>query len=483
MYTLIALQVNLIGHYIIICNLAYKKGVRIATNFMRKFLCALLLLVVFASCRKEYYNNDVPATRPASTYSGKQVQDYFNLLCTIAKSTPGFFPPQVARAYGYIGITAYEAVVPGITGALSLAGQLNGLQNGDLPRVIDGSDYDWAISSNAAIALMMRKMFETNINITNALKIDSTESSNLSILSQNVSPAIVDRSINFGKSIAAAIYNYSKTDGADKSYLDPFQLPFTMPQDDYCWSPTSAILHPVSPYWGNNRPFLKASVNNTQNFSPLTFSANAGSAFYQQALQVYKQVKANTADQVVITKYWADDPFNTCTPTGHTFNIITQLLQENKATLEKTSLAYAKLAIAENDAFIACWKMKYTYNLVRPVTYIRKYIDANFNTVIGTPPFPAFSSGHSAEIGAGSKIFINLFTNGSGDYEFTDLSQLQYGFSSRHYSNFNAMAQECADSRFYGGIHYTMDNQDGLNQGIMVGDFVNTMIVWPKNTR
>ena len=44
---------------------------------------------------------------------------------------------------------------------------------------------------------------------------------------------------------------------------------------------------------------------------------------------------------------------------------------------------------------------KYDYVLIRPVSYIQKYIDPSFKTVIGTPPFPAYTSGHSCEMGAG----------------------------------------------------------------------------------
>jgi hypothetical protein len=162
---------------------------------------------------------------------------------------------------------------------------------------------------------------------------------------------------------------------------------------------------------------------------------------------------------------------------------MTQLLEETNATLEKSSVAYAKLCIAENDAFISCWKLKYKSILIRPVSYIKQYIDPAFKTVIGTPAFPAFTSGHSVEIGAGTKVFNEMFTNGSGDYNFTDYSQLQYGFAARHYNNFNDMAEECANSRFYGGIHYTEDNIKGLEQGRAVGDFVINSLNWPKNIR
>jgi len=44
--------------------------------------------------------------------------------------------------------------------------------------------------------------------------------------------------------------------------------------------------------------------------------------------------------------------------------------------------------MAVNDAFISCWKTKYQYNLVRPVTYVRRLIDPDWLPLLTTPPFP-----------------------------------------------------------------------------------------------
>ncbi len=442
--------------------------------------CALLTFV-FYSCRKDDNLSPAPiASTDANTYSGEKVRDYITLLCTVSKSTPGFFPPQVARAYGYTGIANYEAVVNGIPGAQSLAGQLNGLNAADLPKPEVGKNYNWAISSNAALAAIITKMFGSNLSATNKASIDSMEQAALTAFALNEAADVKDRSVTFGKAVADAVYNYSKTDGGDESYKDPFQLPFTLPTDSFCWVPTSATVHPVSPLWGNNRPFITADISNTQSPPHAAFSIAPTSAFYKEAMNVYNQVSNNTTEQIEIAKYWADDPFNTCTPAGHTFNIMSQLLQETRSTLEKSSVVFAKLAIAENDAFISCWKGKYKYVLIRPVSYIRKYIIPSFNSIIGTPPFPAYTSGHSCEAGAGSRIFTKMFTDGSGNYQFTDYGQLRYGFAARSFSNFNELAEECANSRFYAGIHYPMDNSKGLQVGYAIGDNVNNMLSWPS---
>ncbi|WP_423149343.1 vanadium-dependent haloperoxidase [Rubrolithibacter danxiaensis] len=441
------------------------------------FLCFLMLN---SACRKDDKIKDQTSSRMSADYDGSFIRSYYDLTCKIVKNTSGFFPTQASRAYAYISLAVYEAAVPGIDLNASLAGQINGLSNNSLPKPEAGLEYNWAIAANAATSDMMRKMFEIKISSENLNDIKALEMENKTNLANGVNTDVVIRSEAFGKAIAEALYEYSKTDGGHQSYLDPFKPQFTSPAGDDQWVPTGSAKYPVSPKWGENRPFLTSNITQTEPAPCYPFSFETNSDLYKDALEVYKQVKNNTEEQVLITKFWADDPFNTCTPTGHTVNILTQLLEENNASLAKTAIAYGKMGIAEHDAFIACWKCKYKTNRLRPVTYIQKYIDTSFTTVIGTPPFPTYVSGHSAEIGAGSEIFTDLFTNGDGKYKFTDRSQIQYGFEARSWNSFDEMAKECADSRFYGGIHFKQDNDLGLVQGKLIGKNINKMIKWPK---
>lgn len=456
--------------------------------------CTLTVLFFVLGCQKET-DELSPVASPATvsspvkrtnqgsaaeSYDAAFVRSFYDLMCKIVKNTKGFFPPQASRAYGYISLALYEATAPGMGRGYSLAGQINGLVTGSLPGATEDQKYNWGIAANAALSEMMQRMFEINISAENLQEIKNLEAQNKATLSARVSPDLITRSEAFGRSIAWALYQFSKTDGGHHSYLDPFQLPYTLPEGADKWVPTGAASTPVSPRWGENRPFLPENISATNPPPCYPFSTEQSSKLYQDAYQVYRQVKNNTDEEVLISKFWADDPFNTCTPTGHTFNILTQLLEETNASLAKTAVAYAKMGIAEYDAFIACWKCKYTSNLLRPVTYIRKYIDPSFNTVIGTPPFPAYVSGHSAEIGAGSRIFTELFSKGGEKYRFTDRSQIQYGFSPRSYRSFDEMAEECANSRFYGGIHFQQDNLYGLEQGRAIGNNVNNRIKWPK---
>lgn len=453
---------------------------------MKRFYVLLLVGLVFSSCQKEEEQTetkDPTKSAKTNTYNGEFLQDYITFTCKVAQTTDGFFPTQAARAYGYIGVAAYESVVYGIDPAYRLEGQLDGFTEGSIPDPDTALPYNWSIACNAATAEMMRLMFDLNLSEENKNEINAMELANLAAFSTGESEEVINRSKAYGTEVASAIFSISMTDGGYQSYLDPFQLPYTVEVDDFCWAPTDVEnLTPLSPYWMDNRTMIPGIAEASQPGDHIPFSTDPSSAFYGQAMDAYTQVtELNTDEHRMIAEYWADDPFATCTPAGHTFNIVNQLLGEANATLEKTAVGLGMMAVAENDAFISCWKTKYDYILVRPVTYIKAHIDENFETTIGTPPFPAYTSGHSAEIGAGVKILNHLFANANGDYTFTDLSQLQYGFDARTYNNFYEMADECAQSRFYGGIHYEMDNSKGLDLGFAVGEAVLNGISWPDN--
>ena len=63
-----------------------------------------------------------------------------------------------------------------------------------------------------------------------------------------------------------------------------------------------------------------------------------------------------------------------------------------------------------------------------------------------------------------------LFTNVFGSGPFTDVTKTRRGFATRTFANFTVAAEEAANSRLYGGIHYPMGNQQGLAVGSCVGN-------------
>jgi membrane-associated phospholipid phosphatase len=138
-------------------------------------------------------------------------------------------------------------------------------------------------------------------------------------------------------------------------------------------------------------------------------------------------------------------------------------MAKKQTKLDDAALAYALTGTAINDALISCFKAKYRYNLVRPITYIREVMGySNWNTYIGTPAHPEYSSAHSSLSAAAADVLTRLFGN-SGT--FTDHTYDYLGLAARTYSSFAAIGEEAGYSRVYGGIHYLQSVVVGFEQG------------------
>jgi hypothetical protein len=108
---------------------------------------------------------------------------------------------------------------------------------------------------------------------------------------------------------------------------------------------------------------------------------------------------------------------------------------------------YAVLNTAYHDAAIAIMDAKYAYWGIRPNQY-----DTTYKPLITTPPFPGYPSGHAA--GAATSCAV-----------------LEYFFPADA-QQFQQLAKECADSRFYAGIHFRTDNETALIMGRDLGKYV-----------
>ncbi len=143
-----------------------------------------------------------------------------------------------------------------------------------------------------------------------------------------------------------------------------------------------------------------------------------------------------------------------------------EIFLKKKAKLDETALAYVKMGLALNDAFIGCWRGKYNYFLMRPSTYIKQTMDKNWTSLLANPPFPEYTSGHGTVSGAMAAVLSDIFGH---NYAFTDFSHNARGLKPRSFASFRDFAEEAALSRLYGGIHYRMSNDGGLKNGNRIG--------------
>jgi PAP2 superfamily len=431
-------------------------------------IIALLIFAIFPAFAQARAQED---TQPASSYSAEVAQGWSDLHLKLVGRTWGFSPPVAARAFGYLGVTLYEAVVPGMPDHQSLARQLSEL--GDLPQPEAGVRYHWPTAANSALASMTRSLFAT-ANAGNKAAIEGLyEQYNARFLAE-IDSATFERSSAYGEMVASAIFEWSMTDGGHEGYKRNFPLDYQPPTGAGLWQPTArAKGNPqpaMQPAWGNNRTFVPETGNECEVAPPLEYSEDPESEFYDEALEIYNIVNELTPEQLEIARFWADDPFRTATPAGHSISLLTQALEQQEATLDVAAEAYAKMGIALADAFINCWRDKYVYNLARPVTYIQQVIDPNWQPVLITPPFPEYPSGHSVESSAAAAILTSLFGD---DFAFTDHTHDEWGLTARSFDSFESFAHEAGYSRMYGGIHYRAAVEHGWEQGKCVAERVN----------
>lgn len=413
----------------------------------------------------------IEVSYPANKFSSDVATTWVEIQLKLTKTTAGYTPPVAARAYAYGGLTMYESVVGGLPNNQSLAGQLAALTI--LPKVETGKEYNWALSANAAEATILRALYAEASRpqaIINKIIIDSVEVILKNTHKVGVTQDIIDRSEKYGKSIADAIFEWSKTDGGHEGYKRNFPATYLVPVYDGAWQATeNGQKIPMQPLWGTNRTFIIANQEMPVP-SPIPYSSALNSPYFGQYFDVYAKNKSLTQEEKEIAVWWADNPVETFTPPGHSYNIANIAVKQTKSGLGKAAEVFARTGITVNEAFINCWKCKFKFNNERPYTMVRREIDPNWNPFWPAPPFPGFPSGHATQSGAVAEVLTNFFGD---NFAFVDNSHVGrikdastgVEFKVRFFKSFNQFATESAASRYYGGIHTRQDNETGLAEG------------------
>lgn len=430
-------------------------------------VCVFILIIFLGiGCSKIdwRHNKDVSEKYPPDVAVA-----WMDMQLRLTRTTAGFNSIVSNRSFAYVGLCLYESIAPGIPGYQSIASQLSGSL--ELPAKEYGKDYYWPASANAALAYISKNLFG-NATASLVSAIDSLEADFNSKFQGKATTAELQRSIEFGKQIAGAIFEWSKTDGGHEAYNHVISTTYIPPTGPGLWVPTPpAFSKPFHSSWGTNRNFIPGLLEKAQALPPPAYSEDPSSDFYKAANEVYLTSQKLSAADSVIAKFWADLPSNYNVP-AHAANIVTQLVVLKKLSLPEAAILYCKHGIAGNEALIVNFATKYKYNVVRPVTYIRNVLgQTNWNSLVPTPPFPEYSSAHAVVSAAFAAVLDEEFGK---NFSFTDHTYDQL-YGPRSFNSFEAYASEAAISRIYGGIHYSFAATEGIRQGKIVGREVNRL--------
>lgn len=356
-------------------------------------------------------------------------------------------PPRASRVMAAVHVAVYDAV--------------NGILGGYTPFHVTASAPAGA-SAEAAAAAAAHRVLAALFPAQQAT-FDAALASSLAAIPDS---AAETAGVSWGKSVADQILALRADDHAAE-VVSPY-----FPTGGSWWAPTPpAFAAALLPNWPLVTPWCMTSgAHLRQGPPPAPGSAEYAAAFREVKRLGRKDSASRTAEQTQIALFWADGP-GTATPPGH-WLVIAQGIsrQQNLSLLEKARL-FALLSLTVADAAIVSWDHKYYYNNWRPVTGIQHAdtdgnphtaADPSWEPLIPTPPFPAYTSGHSTFSGSSSRILELFF--GTDAVTFTTTSDGLPGVQ-RSFTSFSQAAEEAGQSRIYGGIHWQYDNQVGLASG------------------
>jgi hypothetical protein len=229
-----------------------------------------------------------------------------------------------------------------------------------------------------------------------------------------------------GNAVGRAVVARGMSDGSDAVYTG------TPPTGQGIWTGTN----PVLPMCGTWKTWVLQSGPEIQPEPPYAFGSAKDLADVQEVLDVSL---SRTPDQIAIVHKWAD-----VTPPAIWNDLLDDRIVGQNMDPVASARASAYLNVAMADAFIECWACKYQYWIARPFQRIPGLV-----TVITTPNFPSYTSGHSTISAAAAAVLAEVFP------------------AERDY--FIQQSEEAALSRLYGGIHFRHDNEEGTRVGTEIG--------------
>ena len=390
------------------------------------------------------------------------VLDWNNVLLDTIRNPPSVNPPMASRAMAIVHVAIFDAV--------------NSIDDTHRPYHVN-LDVSPGASREAAAAQAARDVL-VGLFPARQTTFDAALSDSLSNIPDGTAKTGGQA---IGQQVAAQILSLRANDHSGD--VTPY-TPGTLAGE---WRPTPAGLAPaLLPNWPTVTPWCMTDGAQFRHSDgpPALDTPEYAAAVNEVKLLGAANSTTRTPDQTDIALFWADGA-NTSTPPGH-WNRIAQTVAEAQGnTLSENARMFALLNLAEADAAIVSWDNKYQTDFWRPVTAITladedgndmTTADADWSPLIATPPFPSYTSGHSTFSGAAAEV-LKLFY-GTDEISFTTSAEGAPGVADRSFLSFSQAAQEAADSRLYGGIHYGFDNEHGMENGIALGQFVFANELW-----
>ena len=340
------------------------------------------------------------------------------------------------RVYAYVNIAMYDATVA--------AWQAKYTYNRPRPNVLDPSLVTKLPTPNspsypsehaataAAAAAVLAHFFPAEAASFNAMAEEASRSRMFAGLQY---PSDYTAGLALGQRVARQVIARAMSDGSDAVWNG------VMPTGPCVWTGVNPG-NVTAPGW---RPFLLASANE---FRPPVPPACDSPSVQAMTAEVRNYPRTFISNYKAF--YWQSPEGLNYWP----YVDADRWISEDKLDRNPPRVAriYALLAVAFYDAFIASQDGKFAYWYLRP-----HQLDSRIVPLFPVPNFPSYPSNHSAFSAARSELLVYLFPQRA---DFV-----------------RAVGKEGGDSRIWAGIHYEMDNTEGVKLGRSV---VGKFIEWAK---
>ncbi|MDR7128860.1 uncharacterized lipoprotein YehR (DUF1307 family) [Algoriphagus sp. 4150] len=362
---------------------------------------------------------------------------------------PFAHPPYASRALAYLSVAQYDGLISAWHYKFLYQRSAPYKVDADIPHAYVSNNLPSYPSEGAVLATVSRKILTAMfpLEAEYLLRLEHEHLESLILAGENV-PSDLEAGKKIGEEIANIALARASNDGmknaqAPKAVSDSLRAA-AFERFGWQWENLESPARPVglTPLFGKVKMW---SVQNVEDTRPGLPPVPGSEVFEKDVKTLQDYAKNVTHERRRIANFWQDG-LGTYTPPGHWNDIAGEFILKYKFNSIRTARTFAYMNMAIMDGGISCWDAKYYYYYPRPIQMIK-----GFETIAGTPNFPAYTSGHSVFSAAAAEVLTYLFP--------------QEG------NVFQKWADEAAISRVYGGIHWTFDATVGTAQGRNVAQY------------
>jgi hypothetical protein len=240
---------------------------------------------------------------------------------------------------------------------------------------------------------------------------------------------------------------------------------------------------PAVPHWGKRMPWVMTSADQFRPGPPPSLTSALWARDYNEVKALgSRNSTQRTPEQTAIAKFW-----EATAPVVY-WPVVRSVAAAPGRDVTDNARLLAVAAMAMDDALIAVFDAKYTYNFWRPVTAIRNgELDGNDATVpepgwtpfIDTPMHPEYPCAHciiSAALGA-----VLVAEIGAGPVPKLSSASSTASGAVRTWTSVSDFTEEVGLARILDGVHYRNSTEVGAAMGKKIGELAVQKL--PKGTR